>query len=366
VILRSEHEIIRVNALLDDGSTASYISQELADFLLLKGEKKNLVVQVLGGEQKQVQSELVTLELADVTDNTRTPFSALTMKSVVGKIQVIDWAQEKALWPHLAAVMFPSVGKKRMVDVLIGIDYPQLHSSLQEIIGDENEPRARLTPLGWTCVGSFNRNESAFFNDVREIELQNKMKKIDELVLRDAFVNAVHEINEFEEVIEIEEMLTEDAFVNAVRESDVFEEVENINGLNVARVFVNAVCGCNARNGSLKIGEVVGKNIVVSAVCEIISQVGVEQVVEFNHEEAFANLVCESDVLTRVGEITEMTFELSELIVSEKIMIEETVNEKLKFTEKFEDVMFPWKGDEMNYIIDRPLVELRLSSLEIN
>ena len=40
-----------------------------------------------------------------------------------------------------------------MVDVLIGSDYPQLHCSLQEIIGEPNQPIARLTPLGWTCVG---------------------------------------------------------------------------------------------------------------------------------------------------------------------------------------------------------------------
>lgn len=41
-----------------------------------------------------------------------------------------------------------------MVDVLIGIDCADLHYALEEIRGRPGEPVARLTPLGWTCIGN--------------------------------------------------------------------------------------------------------------------------------------------------------------------------------------------------------------------
>ena len=39
------------------------------------------------------------------------------------------------------------------MDLLIGIDYLDLHCSYKEVRGQEGEPIARRTPLGWTCVG---------------------------------------------------------------------------------------------------------------------------------------------------------------------------------------------------------------------
>ena len=39
------------------------------------------------------------------------------------------------------------------MDLLIGVDHADLLYSKQEIRGDEGEPIARLTPLGWACIG---------------------------------------------------------------------------------------------------------------------------------------------------------------------------------------------------------------------
>ena len=39
------------------------------------------------------------------------------------------------------------------MDLLIDIDYLDLHCSYKEVRGQEGEPIARRTPLGWTCVG---------------------------------------------------------------------------------------------------------------------------------------------------------------------------------------------------------------------
>lgn len=42
------------------------------------------------------------------------------------------------------------------MDVLIGIDHVDLHYSLKDIKGKPDKAVARLTPLGWTCVGPTN------------------------------------------------------------------------------------------------------------------------------------------------------------------------------------------------------------------
>ena len=45
------------------------------------------------------------------------------------------------------------VGPRLTVDVLIGLDFADLHYSLRDIRFASGQPIARLTPLGWTCIG---------------------------------------------------------------------------------------------------------------------------------------------------------------------------------------------------------------------
>ena len=57
--------------------------------------------------------------------------------------------------------MFPQLSRGKTVDLLIGCDNIELHTSIQEIHGHASEPIAWLTPLGWTCVGRVNPNSVA-------------------------------------------------------------------------------------------------------------------------------------------------------------------------------------------------------------
>ena len=49
---------------------------------------------------------------------------------------------------------FPVPFKKPIVDVLIGLDCLDIHFATEEVRGRPGEPVARLTPLGWTCIGN--------------------------------------------------------------------------------------------------------------------------------------------------------------------------------------------------------------------
>ena len=45
------------------------------------------------------------------------------------------------------------MGPRPIVDLLIGVDQADLLYSLEDVRGKAGEPIARLTPLGWTCIG---------------------------------------------------------------------------------------------------------------------------------------------------------------------------------------------------------------------
>ena len=52
-------------------------------------------------------------------------------------------------------IEFPHEGPRTTVDLLIGMEQAeQLLYSLKDVKGRPGEPIARLTPLGWTCIGN--------------------------------------------------------------------------------------------------------------------------------------------------------------------------------------------------------------------
>ena len=48
--------------------------------------------------------------------------------------------------------------------MLIGLDYLELHTSLREVYGTPGDPIARLTPLGWTCIGYLSNSHKNLTN----------------------------------------------------------------------------------------------------------------------------------------------------------------------------------------------------------
>lgn len=74
---------------------------------------------------------------------------------MTGNLRVVDWNDHVHKWPHLQHIDLPKVCSRPIVDLLIGMDYQDLHFSLKDVRGNPGEPMARLTPLGWTCIGHF-------------------------------------------------------------------------------------------------------------------------------------------------------------------------------------------------------------------
>ena len=68
-------------------------------------------------------------------------------------MKVVNWNKYAEKWDHLKNIQFPTTAPRPYVDILIGLDYADLHYSVKDVRGMPNDPIARLTPLGWTCIG---------------------------------------------------------------------------------------------------------------------------------------------------------------------------------------------------------------------
>lgn len=153
VVLTNGCRRIIANALLDDGSTQTYINEDVAQELGLKGRAQRISVNVLNSKTETFMSREVKFQLESMDGSVAFSMKGLTMNKVTGALPVIDWNKHKDRWQHLKGIPFPKVTSRPVVDVLIGIDYMVAHTSLRDVCGEPEEPVARLTPLGWTCVG---------------------------------------------------------------------------------------------------------------------------------------------------------------------------------------------------------------------
>ena len=139
-----------------DGSTSSYINGDVVAQLGAQlGGFQKIKVNVLNGQTDIFETAPANLTLESLDGRVKISFTANTTEMVTGKLKAVNWNLHKHKWNHLENIQFPVISTdKALVDVLIGLDYSDLHASIKEVIGKVGEPVARLTPLGWTCVGS--------------------------------------------------------------------------------------------------------------------------------------------------------------------------------------------------------------------
>ncbi|XP_067667337.1 uncharacterized protein [Haliotis asinina] len=223
VVLKSGPNRIVVNALLDDASTQTYINEDVSSQLGLVGQVRNISVNVLNGQSENFQTTTVQFGLESMDGSVDLMMSALTTTRVTGQMQVVDWQKHSKRWSHLQDIQFPKVKAPHIVDLLIGMDYLELHRSYEDVSGSDGEPMARLTPLGWTCVGcvpeqsGHYRHSRTYFSNDKEIELNSML----------------HKFWEVEEFRSSEPILTkqDEAVVDFVQKSVTYENDQYVVGI---------------------------------------------------------------------------------------------------------------------------------------
>ena len=157
VKLRNGNQEITVNALLDDGSKQSYINSDVAAELGLDGPVETVTVSTINGNVKMFQTTSVECEEGSTDGKVKYNVSTYTTQKVTGKMRPIEWRVHGKNCPHLNYIKFLQLAPCPVIDTLIGVDYAELHRSLEECPGKPGEPIARKTPLGWTCIGSLSK-----------------------------------------------------------------------------------------------------------------------------------------------------------------------------------------------------------------
>ncbi|XP_052778542.1 uncharacterized protein LOC128215986 [Mya arenaria] len=187
VLVCANGKEIKINALLDDGSTKTYVNSDVAAELGLTGDKTVLQVNVLNGRCEELDTMNVTFKLNNVDDrDLELNITAVTTIEVTGKLKPTDWSQNVHRWAHLKGIKFPKLGKKPKIDLLIGLDHAELHRSLEEIVGEPNSPIARPTPLGWTCIDPVkNQNyKDTCLYTFNTVQCTSELHQIDETLKR--------------------------------------------------------------------------------------------------------------------------------------------------------------------------------------
>ena len=143
-----------LNAFLDGGSDTSYIREDVAHALGATRRHESLQIATLGGSIMNQQASKVTIEVGGAKDGGFVEeIQAWTLPVICKDLEMVDWEAEKGKWSHLREIEFQRPAETRVVDLLIGSDYPQLHEVLERRSGSPRTPVAERTPLGWVCVG---------------------------------------------------------------------------------------------------------------------------------------------------------------------------------------------------------------------
>ena len=83
---------IKVNALLDDASSVSYVNEELAGALGLSATYEQVTVNVLNESVETFDSVPVSMTLESCDGNVRLSFNALTcLRRVTGNYKAVVW-----------------------------------------------------------------------------------------------------------------------------------------------------------------------------------------------------------------------------------------------------------------------------------
>ena len=163
VWMKANGRKVKINAILDDASNETFLNEEVAVVLGLQEpfQKVQVQVHVLNDTVETFQSIPLKIEIESVDGRFSKEISIKTCpQKVTGNYRVGSWSEYQNKWPHLTQCSFAKPANDGVVDLLIGIDNSELHYSHVDLRGKNGGPITRLGPLGWSCIGAPEENDS--------------------------------------------------------------------------------------------------------------------------------------------------------------------------------------------------------------
>ena len=104
VIVKNGDRKVKVNALLDEASTKTYINCDVAGELRLQGIPRKVTVNVLNGQTETFETTPVGVEIESLDGTVKKTVSAFTTEKVTGTLEAIDWGRCARNGPHLRGI----------------------------------------------------------------------------------------------------------------------------------------------------------------------------------------------------------------------------------------------------------------------
>ena len=107
-IISDGQKKLKVNVMLDQCSTSSYISEHAAGELELQGQSLNLTIAGTGGTAIQKRSRRVELSVTSLNGTFTAPLQAHVLDNIASDTSAFQWSELKEKWPHLRHLrMYP-------------------------------------------------------------------------------------------------------------------------------------------------------------------------------------------------------------------------------------------------------------------
>lgn len=154
---------IDINCMLDDGANRCILTEDACRYLGFDTQRNaqpfemhtaGKCIEVFTSTEYKVQ-----LMSCDGTYQTDLVVQSCPHR-IPGDYEVIDWSIKKNSFNHLRDCIVHKPAEPKVVDLVIGVNRPDLHTSYKELVGNVNEPVGRMGPLGVTIVGKVLGNET--------------------------------------------------------------------------------------------------------------------------------------------------------------------------------------------------------------
>lgn len=177
-------------ALVDPGGTGAHCSAQLAEQLGLVGKKTTFTLTTIAQKDVPTTAEVVKLQVSDLEDTQvfNMPYVMVSPSLNIG-LDNLARLDELNKWPHLADIKLPPSLDANEVHLLIGQDTPDLLCPIEVRTGQQGEPYATRTTLGWAINGPIDSNQkkpsparSHFINtsSPSEVDLIEKLWRLDD------------------------------------------------------------------------------------------------------------------------------------------------------------------------------------------
>ena len=116
---------------------------------------------MINGTVATFETAPAEFRLKSMNGQVNTVIKVFTINDVTGDLKIVNWKAVNRKRDHIRGVNFPQVNSRNKIDILIGVDYPDIHFSLKDTRGKPGESMAKLTPPEWTCIGIPNKTTTS-------------------------------------------------------------------------------------------------------------------------------------------------------------------------------------------------------------